>query len=154
MPTVLIVAYGNPLRSDDGVAWHAADALEGKIRGVEILRLHQLAPELAETASCFDTVIFVDAASSPEAGDPGEIRSEELDGNASISATAFSHAVSPRVVIRLAKSLYGASPRGYSVTITGQKFDHGESLSPVVASALPEVLVQIEQLIRDAGKAR
>jgi len=153
MPAVLVVAYGNPLRSDDGVAWHAADALRKRFpqNEIELECLHQLAPELAETVSRFACVIFVDAA---EAGNPGEVRVEELDGKESSSSGAFSHAVSPRAVLRLAKSLYGASPHGYSVTITGQKFDHGESLSPVVAAALPEVVVQIEQLVRDAVKAR
>jgi Ni,Fe-hydrogenase maturation factor len=49
MPRILIVAYGNPMRCDDGVAWRAADALETNSCGgnVEILRRHQLAPELA-----------------------------------------------------------------------------------------------------------
>jgi len=32
---ILIVAYGNPLRCDDAVAWHAADALEGKFPEAE-----------------------------------------------------------------------------------------------------------------------
>jgi Ni,Fe-hydrogenase maturation factor len=46
---VLIIAYGNPMRSDDGLAGRAADGLEGKYppSEVEMLRVHQLAPELA-----------------------------------------------------------------------------------------------------------
>jgi Ni,Fe-hydrogenase maturation factor len=34
--TVLVIGYGNPLRSDDGAGWHAAQALstdEGARRG-------------------------------------------------------------------------------------------------------------------------
>src|SRR5579862_9528285 len=52
---ILIIAYGNPLRCDDGIAWRAADALAQKLSDsdVEIVRLHQLAPELAETISHF-----------------------------------------------------------------------------------------------------
>src|ERR1700758_3673560 len=80
LPRALIIAYGNPLRSDDGVAWRAAEALRQKFSPaeVEIACLHQLAPELAETVSRFACVIFVDAASAPHAGRPGEIRVEEL----------------------------------------------------------------------------
>ena len=61
---VLIIAYGNPLRCDDGVAWRAAEALEGKFPSeqVEILRLHQLAPELADAVRQRELVLFVDAA--------------------------------------------------------------------------------------------
>ena len=36
MPSVLIIAYGNPLRSDDGLAWHAAKAIEGKFGSSEV----------------------------------------------------------------------------------------------------------------------
>ena len=36
MPGVLIVAYGNPMRCDDGLAWRAADELERKLSGSEI----------------------------------------------------------------------------------------------------------------------
>ena len=74
MARVLIVAYGNPMRSDDGLAWHAADKLEGKYSPseVEILRVHQLAPELAENVSRSEAVIFVDAAMADGAnGIPG-----------------------------------------------------------------------------------
>ena len=80
MPPVLIVAYGNPLRSDDGVAWRAADILAEKLSAsdVEILRLHQLAPELADTLRGFDRVIFVDAALSDRGIEPGTVMMEEF----------------------------------------------------------------------------
>ena len=147
MPRVLIVAYGNPLRSDDGLAWHAADELEGKlaVSEVEILRVHQLAPELAETVSRCAAVIFVDAASA-EKGQPGEVRCEEI--HEGVGEARFSHQLSPSAVITLAGKLYGARPHAFSVTLTGQSFDHGESLSPAVAAALPAYVARIESLVR------
>ena len=151
MPRVLIVAYGNPLRSDDGVAWRAADALRERLSPaeIEITCLHQLAPEQAETVSRFPCVIFVDAASSPE-GHPGEIRMQELRGtDPPDSATHFSHALSPHAVIRLAEKLYGAKPQAFAVTVTGENFDHGEAFSPAVAFALPHLVARIEALVRD-----
>ncbi len=156
MPRILIVAYGNPLRSDDGVAWHAAEALRQKFSSaeIEIHCLHQLAPELAEAIRRFPCVIFVDAASAPQ-GHPGEVRVEDLGGkDPADSVTRFSHAFSPRAVIHLAESLYGAKPRAFSVTVVGQKFDHGESLSPAVATALPHLVARIEALVRDRDDAR
>jgi hydrogenase maturation protease len=146
MPRVLILAYGNPLRSDDGLAWRATDALEGKFPAteVEILRLHQLAPELAETVRHCSAVIFVDAA---EGGTPGEVRCEELRDTA--AETRFSHQLSPQAVLALARQLYDATPRAFCVTMTGQSFDHGETVSPAVAAALPHLIARIEALVRD-----
>lgn len=151
MPRVLIIAYGNPLRSDDGVGWCVAEVLQNKNSAaeIEITCLPQLAPELAETASRFQCVIFVDAVSSPQAI-PGEIRVEELGGkDPSDSATHFSHALSPYAVIRLAETLYRAKPKAFAVTVVGEKFDHGEGLSPAVASVLPHLVDQIEALVRE-----
>lgn len=50
---MLIIAYGNLLRGDDGLASRAADELAQKVEPskVEILQRHQLAPELAEISA-------------------------------------------------------------------------------------------------------
>ncbi len=151
---VLIVAYGNPLRSDDGLAWRVADALEGKFssRQVEILRLHQLMPELAESVGHFDAVIFVDAASA-DAGEhrPGEIRMEEIHAEkaGSSAQSRFSHHLTPSLVFALATQLYGAKARAFSATLTGKNFDHGESLSAAVHDSLHEFVTRIEVLARE-----
>jgi hydrogenase maturation protease len=149
MPRVLIIAYGNPMRCDDGLAWRAADELEGKFASeeVEIRRSHQLAPEFAETVSRCEGVIFVDAAAANEAnGNPGEVRVAPVV--VPESPTRFSHQLSPGAVVALARQLYAASPRTFSVTLTGQCFDHGESLSPAVTAALPVLVARIEALVQ------
>jgi hydrogenase maturation protease len=153
MSAVLIVAYGNTLRGDDGVAWRTADALRGKFpeSRVEILCLHQLAPELAETASRFECVIFLDAASK-QAGKPGEIRVEEIRGETipKNEGAAFGHSLSPAAVLALAANLYGAKPQAFSVTVAGKDFGHGDGLSPSVAAAVPDLISRIELLAQSA----
>ena len=73
MSRVLIVAYGNPLRCDDGLAWSAAEMLAPGLPGdVEIITRHQLTPELAFPVSQAASVLFIDAAHS---GAPGELLS-------------------------------------------------------------------------------
>jgi len=146
MPHILIIAYGNPLRSDDGVAWRAADALQGKFpkKNVEILRLHQLAPELAETVRRFACVIFIDAGASA-GNEPGHIACEEISPSA--AETRFSHQFSPAAVLALAAQLYGSCPKAYSVTITGENFNHGETLSAAVEQSLPAFVARIAELI-------
>lgn len=145
MPRVLIIAYGNPMRSDDGVAWRAAAALEGKSStpDVEIVRAHQLTPELAETISRSEAVIFVDAANT---GPPGQISSAEI--RPPQTQRRFSHQLSPDAVIALAHQLFGARPHAFSITLTGACFDHGESLSPAVEAALPALVARIEAVVQ------
>jgi len=152
MPRILIVAYGNPMRSDDGVAWRAAEVLERKVAGsriegeVEILRCPQLAPEVAETVSRSEAVIFLDAASAHAGGQPGELRCEEV---LLVAGKAhFSHQLSPGTVMALSRQLFGATPRAFAMTLTGECFDHGESLSPVVEAALPEWVARTEALVQ------
>jgi hydrogenase maturation protease len=138
------------MRCDDGLAWHAADALDRKfsLSDVEIVRCHQLSPELAEALRNCEAVIFVDAASAAAAGNgpPGEVRNAEISVPA--SAARFSHQLSPSALVALAHKLYDAKPRAVSVTLTGECFDHGESLSPVITAALPALVARIEALVQ------
>ena len=159
MPRVLIVAYGNPLRSDDGVAWRVAEQLRGKYPAdeVEIECLQQLGPELAESASRCECVVFVDAAARP--GRPGEVEVTEFSGDSNEApvASRLCHALPPSAILGLCERLYGSRPRAYSATITGESFEHGESLSAAVTSALPSLVARIEKLVQTSqrtGKAK
>ncbi len=147
MSRLLIIAYGNPMRGDDGLAWRAADEFEPRLSSseIEVLRLHQLAPELAETISHVDAVIFVDAAAQPDRP-PGDVQCAPITGIP--SEVTFSHQLSPHTVVALARQLYNASPRAFSVTMTGQDFDHAECLSPPVAAALPALIHRIESVVQ------
>jgi hydrogenase maturation protease len=151
MPRILIVAYGNPMRSDDGLAWRVADELEGKypVSEVEILRVHQLAPELAETISHFECVIFIDAASETNLP-PGEIRIVPVDDREpdSNQPPHFFHAISPKAVLSLGARLFAAHPHVFSATLTGGDFGHGDTLSSAVTTALPHLTERIEKLVR------
>src|SRR6266568_2225638 len=128
MARVLIVAYGNPLRSDDGLAWRVAEDLEGKFppEQVEIVRLHQLVPELAESISRSQLVIFLDAATpDSEKTKPGDIRVEQIHQKVSSQPSGFCHAFSAGNVLSMAEQLYGAQPDAYFVSMIGENFHHG-----------------------------
>jgi len=145
MPSVLVIAIGNPLRSDDGLAWHAADELSRDTNAPEILRVHQLTPELAEAVSRASTVVFLDAASQ---GEPGKVTCEKV--TASEANAHSSHHLPPTAVLALAETLYGLRPAAFSVAMTGECFDHGDTLSPRVAEAMPRLLDKIRGLIAPA----
>lgn len=148
---VLVIAYGNPLRGDDGVAWRAADELERELspQQVTILCRHQLAPELAEDLSRHDAVIFVDAASTESGAVPGAVKVEEIYATESRSSVSFSHHFSPVALVRMAAELYQAKTKAFSVSLTGKNFEHGEKLSAEVAAALPMLVAKLEKLIRE-----
>lgn len=157
MGRVLVIAYGNPLRSDDGLAWRAVDALEGKFPPdeIEILRLHQLAPELAEPISRSDGVILLDAA-TPRSTEmkPGDIQVEEFQRKKANHSARLCHAFSPGSVLELVAELYGVEPRAFFVTMIGEDFAHGEFLSPRVAASLPAMVGRIEALVQEIVSAQ
>ncbi len=141
---ILVIAYGNPLRSDDGVAWQAAEEIRRKLAFLgEVICTHQLTPELAEDSSRADTVIFLDATGN---GDPGKVVCEPV--SVERLQACFSHHLTPAQVLGLCKQLYQASPRGFLISISGECFDHGDELSPRVVSAVPQSVALVNDLLR------
>jgi len=65
-----VVGVGNELRGEDGAGPHVALAIQqSRLRGVRVLITQQLAPELAESVSQAEEVIFVDAVVGGAEGD-------------------------------------------------------------------------------------
>jgi hydrogenase maturation protease len=97
---VLIIGYGNALRTDDGLGWHAAGVLaaDPRLAGATILRRHQLTPELALDIGSAARVIFIDASN----GAPGSVTIEPIEPIAATPAAAapgWSHHVDPSVLL-------------------------------------------------------
>lgn len=146
--SVLVIAYGNPQRGDDGVAWRVLDSLRAaqprpEAPPLRLKRVHQLAPELAEPASRARAVIFVDAHADAS---PGAVSCEPVTPGA--GATSLTHALSPQAVLLYAERLFGHAPRAAVVTIGGAAFDHGSELSPEVLQAVPKAARRIRSLAR------
>lgn len=145
MPRVLIVGYGNPLRGDDGLGWHAAERLrELDLPGTEVLTVHQLTPELAEDLSRVDLALFIDAR---EGGEPGSWRAEAV-GSGADTSQAFTHHATPAGLIDNARLLYGSAPEGVLFSMSGESFEYREGLSEGVAAALPELLAAVAERVR------
>ena len=144
MAKALIIGYGNPLRGDDGLGWHAARLLEtvAPAHDAEVLARHQLLPELAQPASEVETLILVDAASE---GVPGRLEWRRVMPQA--GPASFPHHLSPEALLGMAKELYGRCPQGYVVSVAGADFACGEELSPVVQAALPPLVELVEKLL-------
>ena len=148
LPRALVIGYGNPLRSDDGIGWRVAQDLRGRVDAsrIEVMECQQLTPEMAEQIRTAGLVVFVDAAAE---GAPGEWRHHRL--RAEDSGNALSHGPTPAALLALAADLYGAAPEVHLFTVSGISFHYGESFSPEVTQALPRVVAEIEKLLRASG---
>ena len=143
----LIIGYGNPLRSDDGLGWHAAERLCESLSSptVEVLTRQQLTADLAAPVSEASTVFFIDAAQD---GEPGDLTCKEIQPES--WTPSFSHELSPGGVLAVAEELYGARPKAYLMSLCGECFDHGEKLSAKVQASLPQLIT----LVREAASAQ
>lgn len=144
MARALVIGFGNTLRSDDGLGHYVAKQLSMEVSDpdVQILDMHELVAEIADSVCRAEMVIFVDAAGD---GEPGHLRCARLAPAA--EGGASSHHLSPASLLQLTVKLYGRCPPAYLITVTGANFDLGETLSPTVAAAIPGVVKQIRELL-------
>lgn len=144
MAKALIIGYGNPLRGDDSLGWHAARLLTdiATAHDTEVVTCHQLMPELAQQISEVSTVVFVDAASE---GPPGRLGWRRVEPKA--GPATFAHHASPESLLVMAKELYGRSPRAFVVSIVGKSFACGGELSLGVRAALPALVELVDDLL-------
>ena len=144
---VLVVGYGNALRGDDGLGPRAAEriATDPRLRGAEILALHQLTPEVAADMRDASLVVLVDARAGDE---PGAITVRRVDASCE-PTSAPSHHVEPAALAGLARELWGATPEVCAVTVGAASFDGGEHLSPAVERALPGVVDAVAAIVAD-----
>jgi len=145
---ILVVAWGNPLRGDDGVAWHVVETLRSaRLRPdappLLLRHAHQLTPELAEPVSRAAGVVFIDACAD---GVPGEVRCTPLAPGG--TDEPVTHTVAPQTILSYAERLYGRAPKAVLVTVCGDSFAHGESLSPAVLRAVPRAARRVRALAR------
>jgi len=137
---VLCIAFGNPLRGDDGVGWHVAAALRADQRtaGMTIHPCHQLTPELAEDIACSGLVVLVDARD--DGSPPGSVSVIEIAADLVADErgrAADSHSFGPVALVTLAAELFGRAPPVALVTVAVAAVDVGEHLSPPVELAVP-----------------
>jgi hydrogenase maturation protease len=139
---IYIIAYGNPMRADDGFAWKAAELLEPLDDNCRLLVLYQLGPELAEELSQAQGAIFLDARRGEVAGELfcEIVRPETV-------SSAFTHTLTPAMLMAYAKGLYGRHPVSYLVSVTGQEWGFSTELTGPVAQAIPPAVQCVKELL-------
>jgi hydrogenase maturation protease len=147
---ILIYAFGNPGRQDDGLGNRLVEDLEPWIRErgldhVELESNYQLNIEDADNIKDRDIVVFVDASIEDidgfhmEAVKPSEGRSEFT-----------MHAASPAYILALCIKLYRKHPKTFLLQIRGYEWEFQENLSPQATVNLVSALAFIkERIIRE-----
>ena len=140
----VVLAIGNTLRGDDGVAAHVADLL-GTRAGVDVRRVHQLTPELAEEMAHATAIVFVDANLGV-----AEARLERLVPGPQRSP--FTHTVSPGELVLLAEQLYGFHGAAYLCHVPAENFTETDSLSEVAEAGARAAVECVLALLVNGAK--
>lgn len=141
MAPAVVLAYGNPLREDDGVAWAVAERVRELDPGLNVLTVHQLTPELAEVLSEAESAVFVDARVGETPGELSIALIEPVERR-----PGMTHTIGPETLLFYSLRLFGRAPRGALVTVTGERFGMGQGLSPAAARAVPVAAERAVQL--------
>jgi hydrogenase maturation protease len=147
---VLVIGYGNPLRGDDGLGPHVAEALAARgCTGVRVLTRPQLVPELAADLAAARLAVFVDTREGPARSVVSMVRI--TPGEAEDWTT---HRADPRALLALARAIYGRAPAAWWVTVGGLEFGLGEGLSPAAREGARAAVARIEAILREATAGR
>ena len=141
----LLIAVGNRLRRDDGVAHAVLEGLSSA-NDVESRAFLQLTPEVAEDIAGYDPVIFIDS----DAG-LAELSLEPLDQLP--SPPALTHVSRPAEIVELSTALLGFAGRIFLCRIPVDDLTVGEGLtrraSELVAQAVEELEILLSELRGD-----
>lgn len=152
---VLVIAYGNRDRQDDGAGWHIlakttrklglippenpGDWVETKDGKIRWLYLYQLLPEMAEDLIAYQRVIFIDAHNSPELPDlifkPVSPAWEQ---------SGFTHHMSAEGFLSVAQTLFGTAPQASMLSVRGFTFEFEHELSHKTAVLVDQAVALLE----------
>ena len=139
---ILIVGYGNDLRSDDGAGRVVASRIEAMdLPGVVVRSQSQLTPELALLVTRADLVVFVDADVNREEMTLLPVQSGER------GSPSMSHYTDPASLLLLARDLGREPLHAYTVSIPASNLELGFDLSPTTARAVEEAVDSIVGIV-------
>lgn len=121
MSPALLVAIGNPLRGDDGVASEVLRLLKLP-EEANALEVHQLTPEIAATMSHFGKVVFIDASF---AVDSPRLTKPDLP----VPSATLGHTLHPAELVLIAQRVSGFVGRAYLLEVPVEGTELGAPLS-------------------------
>jgi hydrogenase maturation protease len=144
-PNILFYGYGNPGRGDDGLGPALVAALEPLIpAGLDCESDYQLSVEDSATLAKYNVVVFVDA----DAQGPAPFWFDRVQPSRELSFS--SHSATPGQVLALAREMFGAQVRAYTLGIRGYQFGElCESLSEGARANLASALAFAERAVSE-----
>ena len=156
----LVIGYGNLGRQDDGVAFYVVNRLRQQLgqkplrsndaglaklgNSTDSIFIRQLVPELIETLSNYDRLVFVDAHIPAGMSNPVCTRIYPED-----DFPLFTHQMNPALLLAILKALRDREPRSHLLTIPGLRFEMGRGLSAMTAALIgPATRIILELLAR------
>lgn len=142
-PRILILAYGNPGRQDDGLGPNAADRIEALgLPNVSVEADYQLNIEDGMALAECDVALFVDASKDT----PAPYTLEPVTPAAEIAFT--SHSVTPESVLAICEDHFGPAPRAWTLGIRGYEWELAEGLTPQAQENLEAAVTFVQSWIR------
>ena len=145
---LLVIGYGNPQFTDDGIGPMVVSRLEAQLRknvAVRVMKMSQLSPEMCEPISRAALVIFIEACRGEHVG---AVACQTVIPQASVDS--FAGQITLASLLASSRELYGRAPASLIISITGESFEAGTELSPQLNGALAHIT---DQLIGLIGKA-
>jgi hydrogenase maturation protease len=147
---ILLIAYGNPLRQDDGAGLRLAEQMAGRWQAMGASLRHvvvqQLAPELAAEIAAPEVaaVVFVDTRVA--AGPAGAVEIMPL-APPDAAMPSLGHHFQPDVLLAYARLLLDdlPPPPAWLVTVPGVVFEHGEGLSEAASAAIETAFARCDR---------
>jgi hydrogenase maturation protease len=140
-PYLLVIGYGNTLRSDDGVGPRLVEVIGSLgLPRVRTVICQQLSPEHSGLVSQARTVVFVDAA----VDGPSVAQLSRLEPGR--SSQLLAHAADPQTLLALARDVFGHAPEAWLLTIPAVNLEFGEEFSAITQAGFQQALRQIKSL--------
>ena len=143
-PALIVFAWGNESRGDDGIGPAIARRLsELKQRELVVIEDHQLNIEHVMDFSGTTPLLFIDASVSIDAGFRVSRIGPSADRNFS------THAISPEALLNVYRDSIGEPlPDAFLLEIAGSQFELGDGLGPAAAEAVEDAWVLLESMLK------
>lgn len=150
MSNLLIFGYGNPGRGDDALGPLVAEHIESlktqfQWRHIDVLTAYQLQIENVMDVAEYPLVLFVDAHTS--CSSPVQVNRCQPEADQSYT----SHALTPDALLSVYQQAFKKPPPPcYLLSIKGESFELGQSLSKSAIYNLELAIKFVEQICRQS----
>lgn len=146
---VLVIGYGNTLRSDDGAGQKVVQIIDRwNLPQIRSLFVHQLTPELAVLLAEVELAFFIDVYCIAE--DTGikdsSIQVIRVDGQSTVGE-GVGHLSDPQSLLYLTNLVYGQVPSAWWILIPAINFEFGEKMSALTTLGINKAVEEIKNIL-------